>query len=214
MLPDNCLRLTICDGREFHYSGEVEPCATRILSYGSELGLRRVAVFVDQSRDDGFRRTDRGSATSPDGLRFDVRGPLTPGLVRPVAVVMGQVLAAQVQVALAADQGPVQQLAAEGPDDAFADGVHSRRPRQSSDDPQTFGLEHLPERGGEQRIAIMNQEPQRAEAVIQVHGQVPGLLYRPCPGRVGGHSGQVHPSGAVLDEHQHVQPLEEDGFYY
>lgn len=58
---------------------------------------------------------------------------------------------------------------------------HPWRPRQSGDDPQSFGLEHLPERGGEERIAIMNQESQRAEAVTQVHGQVPSLLHRPCP---------------------------------
>jgi hypothetical protein len=66
----------------------------------------------------------------PDGLRFDVWGPLTPGLVRPVAVVMDQVLAEhQGQVTLAEDQDPVQQLTAEGPDDALADGVHPwRRP--------------------------------------------------------------------------------------
>ena len=54
----------------------------------------------------------------------------------------------------------------------------------------------------------MNQEPQRAEAVPQVHGEVAGLLHRPSPGRVRGHPGQVQPSGAVLDEHQHVQPLQ------
>ena len=28
---------------------------------------------------------------------------------------------------------------------------------------------------------IVNQEPHRAKAVIQVHGEVTGLLYRPCP---------------------------------
>jgi hypothetical protein len=37
-------------------------------------------------------------------------GPLPPGLVRPVTVVMGQVLAEHLgQVALAGDQGPVLQ---------------------------------------------------------------------------------------------------------
>jgi hypothetical protein len=51
------------------------------------------------------------------------------------------------------------------------------------------------------------QEPQRAEAVTQVHGKVAGLLRRPRPGRSRGHPGQVQPAGAVLDEHQHVQPL-------
>ena len=60
----------------------------------------------------------------------------------------------------------------------------------------------------------MNQGPQRAEAVTQVHGEVAGLLHRPCPGRVRGHPGQAQSSGAVLDEHQHVQPLEEHRFHH
>jgi hypothetical protein len=42
-----------------------------------------------------------------------------------------------------------------------------------------------------------------------VHSEVAGLLRRPCPGRARGHSAQVQPAGAVLDEHQHVQPLEQ-----
>ncbi len=51
----------------------------------SELGLRGLVIFVAQSRDDGF---SDGSQVGYglDGLRFDVRGPLLPGLVRPVAV--------------------------------------------------------------------------------------------------------------------------------
>ena len=61
----------------------------------------------------------------------------------------------------------------------------------------------------EHRITIMNQEPQRAKAVPHVHGEVAGLLRRPRPGRVRGHPGHVQPSGAVLDEHQHIEPLEQ-----
>ena len=60
----------------------------------------------------------------------------------------------------------------------------------------------------------MNQEPQRAEAVTQVHGEVAGLLHRPRPGRVSGHPGHVQSSGAMFDEHQHVQPLEQHGFHH
>jgi hypothetical protein len=90
----------------------------------SELGLRGVVIFVDYSSDDGFSADGSQVGHVPDGMRFDVRGPLSPGLVRPVTVVVDQVLAEhQGQVALAEDQGPVQQLAAEGPDDALADGV-------------------------------------------------------------------------------------------
>lgn len=48
---------------------------------------------------------------------------------------------------------------------------------------------------------------------FDVHGQVAGLLRRPCPGRVRGHPSDVQPAGAVLDEHQHVQPFEPHGFH-
>lgn len=42
-----------------------------------------------------------------------------------------------------------------------------------------LGLEHLAESGSEERIAIVNREPHRVQAVTQVHGEVAGLLYRP-----------------------------------
>jgi hypothetical protein len=172
-------------------------------------GLARCTGCRAHRRCAGWRRwpgpcDDRSSADRPQvgyvpaGLRFDVRGPLLPGLVRPVAVVMGHVLAEhQVQVAATEDQGPVQQLAAQGSNDALASGVHPRRPRQGGDDPQSFGL-----------------EPHRAEAVIQVHGEVAGLLHRPCRGRSCGYPGQVQPPGSVLDEHQHVQPLQQHRFHH
>ena len=122
-------------------------------------------IFVDYSRNDGFSADGSQVGHVLDGLRLDVRGPLMPGLVRPVAVEMVHVLAEhQVQVALIEDQGPVQQFAAKGPDDALSDGIHPWRPRQSGNDPQPFGLEHLRERGGEERIAIMNQASRSSPA--------------------------------------------------
>ena len=85
-------------------------------------------IFVDQSRDDRFPADGSQVGHVLDGLRPGVRRPLLSGLVRPVAVVMGHILAEyQGQVALTEDQGPVQQLAAESPDDALTDGVGRRR---------------------------------------------------------------------------------------
>jgi hypothetical protein len=121
-----------------------------------ELGLCGVVVFVDQSCDHGLSADGSQVSHVLDRLLFNVRGPLLPGLVRPVAVVMDQVLAEHYgQVALAEDQGPVQQLATEGPDDALADSVHPRRPRQGGDDPQSLGPEHLVGRGREDRVAML-----------------------------------------------------------
>src|SRR5690348_3491009 len=51
--------------------------------------------------------------------------------------------------------------------------------------------------------------PWRFEAITHVHGESAGLLHRPRAGRACGHSAQVNPAGPVLDEHRHVQPLEQ-----
>ena len=95
-----------------------------------------MVIFADHSRDDGFSPDGSRVGRVPDGLRLDVRGPLLPGLVRPVAVVVDQLLTEyQGQVAFAEDQAPVQEFAAKGADDAFTDRIHPWRLRQSGDDP-------------------------------------------------------------------------------
>jgi hypothetical protein len=58
---------------------------------GSELGLRGVVIFVDQSCDGGCSAGGPQVGQVRDGRRLDVRGPLPPRLVRPVAVVMNRV---------------------------------------------------------------------------------------------------------------------------
>jgi hypothetical protein len=71
----------------------------------SELALCGVVVFADHACDDAFSVDGSQVRHVPDGLRFDVRGPLVPGLVRPVMVVVAQVLAEHLsQVAFAEDQ--------------------------------------------------------------------------------------------------------------
>ena len=80
-----------------------------------------MVIFVDQSRDHGFSAGGPQVGHVAGELCRDVRRPLLSGLVRPVAVVVVHILAKhQCQVALIEDQGPVQQLAAQGPDDALA----------------------------------------------------------------------------------------------
>jgi hypothetical protein len=60
----------------------------------------------------------------------------------------------------------------------------------------------------------MDQVLAGVEAVAQVHGEVAGLLHLPCPVRAPSHPGKVESSGAVLDEHQHVQPLEQHRLHH
>jgi hypothetical protein len=89
-----------------------------------DLGLRGVVILADHVASGAFSADGSQTGHVPVRLRFDVRGPLEPGLVRPVRVVVDQVLAErQGQVAFADDQDPVQQFTAESSDDALADGV-------------------------------------------------------------------------------------------
>ncbi|WP_425465608.1 hypothetical protein [Nonomuraea turkmeniaca] len=86
-------------------------------------------------------------------------------------------------------------------------GGHRRAP--TSPIHESFYDVHLYKGGGEERIPIVNQEPQPGDTLPPVHHQVAGLLHRPCSGRVCGHSGQVQSPGTTLDEDQHIQPFEQ-----
>ena len=96
-----------------------------------------MVIFVEYCGGDGFSADGSQAGHVPEGLGLHVRGPLLPGLARPVAVVMGYVLAEHPgKVAFAEDQDPVEQLAAEGPVDALADGVHPRQDATRQPTPQ------------------------------------------------------------------------------
>jgi hypothetical protein len=49
------------------------------------------------------------------------------------------------------------------------------------------------------------------EPLAEGEGEVAGLLDGPFAGGVRGDAAQVHPAGAVLDEHQNVQPFQQHG---
>jgi hypothetical protein len=69
------------------------------------------------------------------------------------------------EMPFAEDEHPIGELCPGGEHELSRVSVHPWRPRQCGDDPKTFGLDHLPERGGEDWAAIADQEPQLAEAV-------------------------------------------------
>ncbi len=51
------------------------------------------------------------------------------------------------------------------------------------------------------------------EPLAEGEGEVAGLLGRPLAGGVGGDTSQMHPAGAVLDEHEDVQSLQQHGVH-
>jgi hypothetical protein len=125
-------------------------------------------------------------------------------LVRPMAVVMIGVLAEdQPQVPLAGDQHPVQALAAGAGNPPFGDRVRTRRLDGRLDDPHPGRGEYRVEGGGELGVPVPDEEFEAVRVITEVHQQVAGLLGHPLTRGVGGDPGQVHASGAVLDEEQH-----------
>ena len=51
------------------------------------------------------------------------------------------------------------------------------------------------------------------EPVAEGHSEVACLLRCPVPGPVRGDAAQMHPAGTVLDEHQHVNALQQHGVH-
>ena len=72
--------------------------------------------------------------------------------MRPVAVVMLDVLVDYgSEVSTIEDEYPIEAFTPDRPDEAFSEGVGSRRPGRCSDDPGALGAEDLIEAGGEFR---------------------------------------------------------------
>jgi hypothetical protein len=77
----------------------------------------------------------------------------------------------------------------------------------------TGGRDDGVECGGEVRSPVADQERKVSELLIEADGEVAGLLHGPLAGRVRGHTAEVHPAGAVLDEHQDVEALQQHGVH-
>ena len=165
------------------------PCATRVPS------CREVV-----SAGVGFLYPDSGQAAarwyswmSPPSRSWRSIGPVRgrgggsgawrPSAVGPLVVVVLEVLAQDaLEVALVADQEPVEALGADGADEALGVGVRDGRADRRLDDADPFAREHGVEGGGELAVAVSDQEPERGESRVQ--GEVAGLLGNPGAGRV------------------------------
>jgi hypothetical protein len=120
-------------------------------------------------------------------LRVVAAGRVLAGCVRggPLVVVVLEVLAEDaVEVALVADQEPVEALCADGADEALGIGVRDGCADRRLDDPGPFAREHGVERGSELAVAITDQEPERGECRFQ--GSVARACWQPmCRSGVG-----------------------------
>ena len=117
------------------------------------------------------------------------------------------------EVALVADQQPVQALGSDGADPSLGVGVGPRRLDGGSDDAGVLSGEDLVEAGHELGVAVTDQELDVFVVVGQGGGQVAGGLGDPVAGRVGSDAGQPDPATFEVDEEQHVEPAETDGVH-
>ena len=85
-------------------------------------------------------------------------------------------------MSLAEDQHAVEEFAAQGVGEAFADRVHARRPDGGAQDPAAGGLEDGVEGAGEVRSAVADEELNVPEPLAEGEGEIAGLLSRPFAG--------------------------------
>ncbi|HUL27756.1 MAG TPA: hypothetical protein VLW44_18510, partial [Streptosporangiaceae bacterium] len=114
---------------------------------------------------------------------------------------------------LAEDQHAVEELAPYGAYETFAGGVHPWSLHGGAQDPGAICLEDSVEGLGEVRSAVADHELDALKAFAEAEGQIAGLLHRPLRSGVRRDAAQVHPAGAVLDEYQDMQPLQQHGIH-
>jgi len=69
------------------------------------------------------------------------------------------------------------------------------------------------ERWREVRSAVADQELNVLEPFAKAEGEVAGLLHGPLARRAGGDPADVHPAGAVFDEYQDIDALQQHGVH-
>jgi hypothetical protein len=60
-------------------------------------------------------------------------------------------------------------------------------------------------------VAVVDEELHRAGLFGELHREVAGLLGLPVGDQLGGHTGDPHEAGVVVDEHEDIEPAEKDG---
>jgi len=105
----------------------------------------------------------------------------------------------------------VKHLSTTGADEPFRDRVRPRGPVPQPQDFNAFRAEDLVEAGSELGVPIAEQELGRQRPILELPGQVPGLLGDPLAGGVGGDAAEVDLAASDLDEKQDVEALEPGG---
>src|ERR1039458_7609500 len=152
-----------------------------------EAGLRGSVVLVDDptqhvaTADVAERRGSRGHCTDRCG---HLESKTT---VRPMLVVMpDEVEKDGFEMVTANNERPVETLFPDGPYPALRDRVRTRRSDGRLDYLYAFGGKHLVEAGGELRVAVSDQEPERPTLLGEIPCEVAGNLGDEGAGRMIG----------------------------
>lgn len=136
------------------------------------------------------------------------------GVVRAMGVVVVDELAEHFfELAAMEDQHPIEAFTTDGADETLGEGIGSRSPHWSVDDPDAFGAKDLVEARGELSVTIPDQEPDKRSSLRKDETQIPRLLGHPLTYGVRRDSRYVHPPGVQLDEEQYVEPPKQYGLH-
>jgi hypothetical protein len=131
--------------------------------------------------------------------------------VRAMLVVMSDVVAKDCfEMMTAKNERPVETLFPYGPYPPFCDRVRARRSDGRPDHLYAFGGEHLVEAGGELRVAISDQEPERPSVLGEISCEVAGDLGDKRAGRMSANTEDVDYATLELNHEKHIELVETD----
>ncbi len=126
-------------------------------------------------------------------------------------VVMADVVAKDgFEMTTAKNERPVEALFTYGPYPALRDRVRAWRPDGCLDHLDAFRGEHLVEAGGELRVAVSDQEPERPSVLGEIACEVAGNLGDEGAGRMIGDPEDVDYAALELDDEHHIELGETD----
>src|ERR1035437_1004283 len=117
------------------------------------------------------------------------------------------------EMVTAENERPVEALFSDGPYPALRDRVRAGRSHRCLDHLYAFGGEHLVEAGGELRVAVSDQEPERPTLLGEIPCEVAGNLGDEGAGRMIGDPEDVDYAALEIDDEQHIELGELDGVH-
>ena len=137
--------------------------------------LGRGAVLVDEPTEHIVASNVAERWGSRDHFADRCRHSESKATVRPMLIVMPDVVAKDCfEMMTAENERPVEALFPYSPYPPFRDRVRAGRSDGRPDHLDAFGDEHLVEAGGELRVAISDQEPERPSVLGEISREVCG----------------------------------------